>query len=324
MKKGIIVIMMLFMVFAISAPAKATLMLDSWRLDLRGIDGLANIAKYNIQDVKEIEFKGIAHAITFDTNANLSPDIGELGMTDGFLRSTDLESSGGLSVGAASGLNTDYEMTFDFSMDAIGVDFLTTGKTFSHLASSMPGTSTDGLFEIYIDNLGDANNLVSNTVTGDGFRDGVLIAQFDVLSGDGGVFTKATYDGSDDASFALKWALPNVLFDENGIDLSTYDGSGPLVLLAISDSNYDGDDANVGRFSNPEPTNWANYFAHTEGGDDLVAPFDGLADNSTAIAFYAEEDGSAQLAVIPEPATMLLLGSGLIGLGVFGRRKKKI
>ncbi|MBW2663573.1 MAG: VPLPA-CTERM sorting domain-containing protein [Deltaproteobacteria bacterium] len=53
-------------------------------------------------------------------------------------------------------------------------------------------------------------------------------------------------------------------------------------------------------------------------------PFDGLADNSTAIAFYAEEDGSAQLAVIPEPATMLLLGSGLIGLGVFGRRKKKI
>ena len=101
--------------------------------------------------------------------------------------------------------------------------------------------------------------------------------------------------------------MSGVFFDGNGNDIGEYQVGDPLVLITITDSNFDGDPNDLGSFSVPNPT--ANL---------------GFLASGTPIDFNALEDGSARLGVIPEPATMLLLGSGLIGLGVFGRRKKKI
>jgi len=302
MKKGIIVIMMLFMVFAVSVPVRATVILDSWTMNLSGVDGLVDPTI--ITDIQQIAYYGIAHSQTTDTNANGLPDAGEYGTTDGLLTTTQLiDSNGAIILPGVSGIGVNYEMTFDFSVDSFGVDPATHGGlTFQHLAPSVAGTTTDGLMDIWID-----TSIDSATGTGAGYTDGEKIATFRVVSGDGGTFTPGTYDGNDDATFELIWAMSGVFFDGNGNDIGEYQVGDPLVLITITDSNFDGDPNDLGSFSVPNPTANPGFLA-----------------SGTPIDFNALEDGSARLGVIPEPATMLLLGSGLIGLGVFGRRKKKI
>ncbi|MBE9571414.1 MAG: PEP-CTERM sorting domain-containing protein [Proteobacteria bacterium] len=320
MKKGLIFGLMFLVVLAFSTPAKAILIVNDWTLDLSAVNPNLEI----VNDISQIGFYGVAHIeIVDDVDNSGTATVGDIGITDTHLAATSLVNTGG-SLITTTGLNNSWhpnpwEMTFDLTDAAVFTSMSGTALTYSHIAPGTYGFETaDGILDIYIDTTLDAN-----TGTGDGYTGGTstLIAQLLIHTGPAGVFTPTTFDGSVDATFTALWVMQNVFLDSSGNDLSTMPG---LVMMAITDSNFDGDPDNQLYFSHMEPTNWGTYFpTRLAGGDDLTIPPNGYADNSHPMAFYALEDGSAKIGVIPEPATMLLLGSGLLGLGFFGRKRTK-
>lgn len=286
--------------------AQAAIVLSDWDFDFSGIDGLA--AGTTVEGINEITFTGAAFAQNFGT----------YGTTDGYLAATEFIGGPADAPILGSGLNDDpgYEMTFDFSLTSLNTAPPPL-NTFTHLAHDDPNRLNDGVLDVYINNVANWAGTDCQAGTGaspDCYTDGVKIASFYVQAGDGGSFNSGNdsngipiLDGSDDGTFALFDGLAGVLFDADGNDLVQLALDGDLILLAISDSNFDADPDRTGAIGNYQP----NVFA-------------GSCEGQSATSFCAEEDGSFRIATaIPEPSLLGLMGLGLLGLGAGSVRRYK-
>lgn len=153
--------------------------------------------------------------------------------------------------------------------------------------------------DFYIDDLSDGGKATPGD--GSGYTDGVKVLTFTSVAGDGGSANVAgTLDGSDDATFILTDVYVAGVFKTlSGVDLAAG------LTIGLVDSNFDLDSNNDGLLN------------ETRGG------FGCTAGNQSLVFFCGVEDGTFRLATaVPAPATLGLLGAGLLGLAAAGRRRK--
>lgn len=129
---------------------------------------------------------------------------------------------------------------------------------------------------------------------GAGFDDGTLVATLSVLEGKGFTFIDFTGNdlanqGSVELSLQFTYMLDGFWLNALGID-----------LLDIS------------------PVNW--HFLTTDMNIDTPTnmPYPGAL-----YVAYSNQNGSAEMTVVPEPSTLLLLGGGLLGLAFVGRKRAR-
>lgn len=284
-KRNILRILMsvALILFMTAGSASATIIImDDWTLKVG--------TKY-IDDIDFLNYTGISHVNTTDNDSN-GLDAG-----DPFTDSAVFKISGGDFENDGSGTIYKYR---DGSNIAVG-DFELTGVvTLTGYHTSVIGDDADyafntGTFDLWLDVSPDAApGLGGGTVFG--YDDGTKISSYTLLFGSGN-FDFGDGDGNIDVNFLSTMSLPGYMFEKDGTDFATYGN----LLAAITDSNSD-------KTNLAWPTNWATYTGQTVGTESYDLDL--------------ELDGSNRYGVVPEPATMLLLGSGLIGLAGFGRKKK--
>lgn len=233
-----------------------------------------------------------------------------------------LYSMGALSVfqtttGTAN-LDPAYEITFVLGMGEQVTQLMGNSAQFS-----LDNSLGVNFFQIYVDDTPDADVDVAGygDTAGTGYNDGDLILSATITSAIGGFFAYNNIDDLDQSQDGDDW---NGQQSINGIGSATVNVATSLVSY---DHNYFLDVPNDFYLSLNDNSNNALPFTKVDppnlfwDGTQYITPDVGAINGLTGPDMLLQTDAATSISAIPEPTTLLLLGSGLLGLVGIRRRK---